>query len=927
MPVVRHFVGWDRPLVEAVRDFIIPAPPDQCVDLSDTLILVPTRQAGRRLTDALALTCAKAGTALLACRTATPSVLLKFNPRPTVATAIDVQAAWIETLTDADTAALPGLFPSPPAELDADWALRLGAMIQELRHALVEAGLTIDTLVRTRSEDLEELDRWRDLATLERAYLAAVARHGLRDPCCQILAAMQTPAIEDGVRRIVVAAIPDPTEPARRALEHLSEALDIDILVAAPEQRADTFDPWGRPIVEAWTQCSLAIPDPQTRIVLSAAPADQAATAIALLQRQSNTGAAAALGTPDRALIPHLQAAIQEQGGTAFDPADRPLREHALYHLVAAWLNLVTERSYTALARLLRQPDVMMRIDADQPGYSTQVLRRLDVLQNEHLPWDLAAVQHWADTDSAPDGLRPTIDWVAGSLPASQDTLASALRAFLQSVFERHTIQAGRPQDDEFERAARIVDEAIHELSATEARPTTLGQRARAMLLLRRLGDAGYHRERAPDAIDIDGWLELAWNPAPVLVIAGVNEGTAPSAPSPNALLTDSLRLTLGMRSDADGLARDSFLLQSMIKARGARGAAWLITGKVSDSGDPLRPSRLLLRCNDDELPARARQLFRPVSTPRTRPAATCTVRLDPARVPAPPPIAGLSVTAFRDYLACPFRFYLKHVLGMEARDDAKRAPDVRDFGIMIHDALQRMGESAAMRDGTHAPTLAVFLTDCAERWIRRHYGAAPALPIRMTLHAAQQRLESAARVQCRLAAEGWEIIAVEHPFEQSIGGFIVRGKIDRIDRHRDSGALRVIDYKTSDNANDPAKAHLAAVRDDTPEFATVSVAGKARRWTDLQLPLYAILGADTAEAPPEPAYFDLPRAVSGTAIRPWPTFDADLAGAAYATAEAIAESIVAGRFWPPAEQITYDDFESLFRDGSEGWHPITEPT
>ncbi|MBL7077385.1 MAG: PD-(D/E)XK nuclease family protein, partial [Kiritimatiellae bacterium] len=195
-----------------------------------------------------------------------------------------------------------------------------------------------------------------------------------------------------------------------------------------------------------------------------------------------------------------------------------------------------------------------------------------------------------------------------------------------------------------------------------------------------------------------------------------------------------------------------------------------------------------------------------------------------------------------------------------------------------------------------------------------------PALPIRMALHAAQQRLEAAAHVQADLAADGWEIIEAEQDFEYDLGGLTVHGKIDRIDRHRDSGALRVVDYKTTDGSKKPTDSHLAAQRPDTPEFAQINVAGKAKRWTDLQLPLYAVLGVAPSETPPEPAYFNLPRAVTETALLPWPTFDAELAASAFECAEAIAEKIRAAVFWPPAERVDYDDFESLFHDGVEGW-------
>ena len=49
-----------------------------------------------------------------------------------------------------------------------------------------------------------------------------------------------------------------------------------------------------------------------------------------------------------------------------------------------------------------------------------------------------------------------------------------------------------------------------------------------------------------------------------------------------------------------------------------------------------------------------------------------------------------LSVTQFRSYLSCPFRFYLQHGLGMNEIDPEKSEMDARDFGNLVHDALER---------------------------------------------------------------------------------------------------------------------------------------------------------------------------------------------------------------------------------------------
>jgi ATP-dependent helicase/nuclease subunit B len=131
---------------------------------------------------------------------------------------------------------------------------------------------------------------------------------------------------------------------------------------------------------------------------------------------------------------------------------------------------------------------------------------------------------------------------------------------------------------------------------------------------------------------------------------------------------------------------------------------------------------------------------------------------------------------------------------------------------------------------------------------------------------------------------------------------------------------MRIIDYKTSDQEISPIAAHLANLRDDTPAFAQTDLGGKAKRWTDLQLPLYHGLlqanGILTGET--ELAYFNLPKAVMQTGLSIWQGWTPALLDSATGCAEAIVERIRTGIFWPPAERVQYDNYETLFPDSAE---------
>jgi ATP-dependent helicase/nuclease subunit B len=157
--------------------------------------------------------------------------------------------------------------------------------------------------------------------------------------------------------------------------------------------------------------------------------------------------------------------------------------------------------------------------------------------------------------------------------------------------------------------------------------------------------------------------------------------------------------------------------------------------------------------------------------------------------------------------------------------------------------------------------------------------------------------------------------VAKEHRLEAIIGGIRVIGKIDRIDRHRDSGRLRVIDYKTSERAVTPAKAHLAGANREVPVYARIDAGGKPATWINLQLPLYRMLleAEGHFTGPMELAYFNLPRAVRETGVSPWDTWDDALFESAVQCALGVIADVSARRFWPPAPRVQYDEFAGLF--------------
>lgn len=931
MAVERHFLGWDAPVTTKVQQFLLPSHLSGHIELENQLIVVPTRQAGRRLREALAVHCAEQSTALLSPHVVTPTFFLHpEHESAKVANQTEVTAVWIDVLMRADLSQYSRFFPARTAEQSFTWAMYTGGLAQQLRNTLADGGQHIADVFSEFGNILEEQERWEDMTRLEAAYLARLEELGLEDPCDMIIRRAERPELPEAVERIVIAAVPDPTPLMIRALEHLASQIAIGILIHAPESMAHCFDDWGRPIADKWNESEIAIPDTERNLLLTSSPIGQSHKVVEIMAVESNRFGPAdvAIGVPNSEVTPVLMADLADKDLMAFDPAGKSMVEHPLYHLLESFHLLVTERTYSSFSTFLRHVDVLTFLKQKYSLSPRWLLEELDKFQNQHLPLGMEDITQYLlhseprrpEDHRAFRSLAEAVMFVHRQLDLFHDQdIDSAVRSLLQTIYEVRTLNPNDPEDEEFIAASGLIDGALRELTSEAISRLSIEKENALGILLQRLATQRYYVERKGALIDLEGWLELPWNSAHLLIVTGMNEGSVPDGHLSDVFLPDTLRKQLNLRCDADRLARDAYLMRGLIESRQKDGRLCFLVSKTGAARDPLKPSRLLFRCSDAELIQRAEQLFGDPGDQQDSYPPTISFRLQagpPADVRADRiTLSRLSVTKLKEYLQCPFRFYLKNMLGMEELDDEKAEMDALDFGSLVHDVMHNMARSEEMSRCEDGPKLSEFLCSEAEHWATERFGHPLPLQIRIQLDAAKQRLRVAAQVQAGLVKEGWQILDSEVRIEAELAGMRIGGRIDRIDRHIDTGQIRILDYKTSDNPQKPDEAHFGSVKDQVTDYMLVDVDGKQKRWTDLQLPLYRILlpGEEFAENKIELGYFNLPRATDGTGVVIWEDLNDDLVKSAKACAERIVEDIRNRRFWPPVERVQYDDFESLF--------------
>ncbi len=577
------FLGWDEPWTRLFAKWLEKEPGR----LRRRLVVVPTRESGRRLRESLTGRAARDGIgAILGPRVATPEDF--FRADGVMPDAIR-WAAWLDVLRRTTDDEVASLFPSGVADKEDAWRLAMVRQIEQARESLISGNADFAAVSRELSGDTA---RWNELARLEERVISVWKHWGFADPVGAKRLRARNPVRPHGVEEIILAGVTDPAGPAVEAWGRLAEQeIPITILVGAPMDLKEAFDEWGRPRPEFWSDRGRhTTPEPTASLVA----ADAVALAEALVRACAGHGNRdVAVGVCDSSFTPALERRFEEAGWLAFDPENVPPAGDGLPELLEALAGaLDSPDDRAAIARVARHPVVWN-----------------EWLKGGDAKATLAALEKWevlnavSNTTTAIDRLRAgrhEDENAAGELLAKVHNLVKTASTGGVAVLEkklREWIQVGGPEaanhaHAEMESWRRMGD-------------GNFGLSVRLKWLSVSLASVS----RTPDSPDavlaLQGWLELPFDPSPHLILAGLHEGRVPEAPAAEPLITEAVREKLGLRDRRSRLAREAFLYTAMVEGRRANGSVRVFTAQVDARGEPCHPSRVLLQSPAAGLPAR----------------------------------------------------------------------------------------------------------------------------------------------------------------------------------------------------------------------------------------------------------------------------------------------------------------------------------
>ena len=913
--VERHFLGWNGPTLPRAARWLVkrygPA-------MGGVTVVLPAGRAARRLLELLTREMAPREASAAAASPSgggvawEPPTLLTLGELPEalydeagegLAGELEAMAARVHTLRTAESGVLAPVVPHPPGRGDVAGWWGLAETLRGLGEELAAGRLGVGDVPRLAAERGIDLGlgeaRWAALAALEERYRAVLSRPDVQSARAAALRAGRCKAAGP----VVLVGVVDPTRQAAAMLEQAAEHGEVHALVHAPAEHAAGFDAVGQLVVDYWHDRQSG-PEQGVDVRWVDRPGDEA---VAVVQRLGELHDAAGgdvaadevtVGLGDEGRAGGIERAVELAGTPARFGGGTPALRSGPARLLDALAAYLGGGRSDSLAALVRHPDLVGVL-----GEEVDWLTALDRHVSAYLDADVS--QPARDDAGGPGRERVEMlrERLATLVPDDADhprplpTWSGPILALLDTIYGHRTLDRRRDHAliASLQHLTRLLREQA-ELDPDAATTPRVNLADALRLTLRRLAGTDLPPPGGTVAVELVGYLELALDDAPHLIVTGMNEGHVPASRTADAFLPDALRSALGLPDNTRRLARDRLLLTTMLHSRTT---VTLTACRTSNEGDPLAPSRLLLSGDDVTLAARLSSFYEVEPSEAPRPRLLAPGRINRFIVPRPtldhPPITRLSATRFKAYLACPYRFYLADVLKLDAMDDRAVELNPLAFGNLAHTVLQRFAESDDA-DATRPEVIEARLNRLLDEAVAQRVGPGSRVAVRVQVEQLRERLQRFAEQQADEARKGWRICRdrIEQGYEATVEvdgePFTLTGRIDRIDRHPDLG-YRLLDYKTAEGGDDPHRTHR-----------------RGERWVDLQLPVYLDLVRPTGIDRAELGYFNLAKSVKDSGVKPV-TWNEDDLGDAATTRDEVIRGLRAQRFWPPSDDLPqWDD-------------------
>ena len=935
--ITRHWLDWNQPMLPQAAHWLIDTCSNgQLLDLSDVVVVLPGAKAVARLTELLVSESEHLGLFFTPPEIITtgglPEKLYKSKLR--FASESEQLIGWVRALKSSPHGELSKILGERiVGDQWTNW-LPLAKSLIELHRELSSEVLTFRKVANQVADisDFPDVERWEMLARIQRRYFDILEMHELWDRQTARTVAVFNNECETSNRIVLIGTV-DLNRSLRQMLKQVGSS--VDVLVAGKESLKDRFDEIGCLVPDKWQNDVIDI-DP-SRIETAGTPAEQAERVIDWLAALGGRYCVdeIQIGVPDSQVTPYVHRALEEIGVKSRDLSGQPITLARPVTLLKAIGEYLESSRWDAFAALVRHPDVYEMVSNKIKNASW--LHWVDVFQNETLPAriSLESIPRQLAQSRLQPACQAMQQWLSPAFGnhKSATECCQLIRDLMLAIYADQRINRTEQNDQINLFALGKIQAAILELETASTVSNMEFTVADAIRLLSgSISSESFVKKSDPASLELAGWLELPLSDASAICITGMNDGTVPSVEATGMFLPNSLRTKLGLMNNSRRYARDAYAIQVV---NHSRNDVRFIMGRRDIENSPLLPSRLLMSCSNVELPARALSFFNHKSN---RPPRFWLNQGKPfaneQTLPVPEPAEKwpmdrlFSVTDFKKYLVCPYRFYLSRILRLQEADDRAFELEAAQYGDLVHRIVEMFGRSE-VKHSPEADKITEFVLDQLQTISREQFDTHRQVAVSIQLKQLERRLKAFADAQAKWRKDGWLIQEVEsnaYKAKLDVDGIAatIQGRIDRIDKNEDDGHMVVLDYKAFENYKSPLETHVK--RKTKPKKKTEIPLVEKDDWIDLQLPLYYQLIAQSRfqaidQSKIDVGYFVIPRAIKDTKIAFGKWTEGELDGA-FERAREIISNIRKQRFWPPIEPPPeYDDFPQICQiDVLEQW-------
>lgn len=858
------------------------------------VIIVPGSRALRSLKDALMRQGKNKGIAFP--RIVTPGGFpeLLCSANKPLASPVIVQAAFVSALKTAEDEILQVLYSRDRGDIKENewWQIAREMMLyyQELEASLVNDSELLECVAKLSDNWDLELARWQAFFTVREAACSLLLQNGYIEKNRARRTYLSSDS-EGYCRPVVIAGVP---ELSAVRLGFLKRCSNVTSIIQADEEEKDYFDAYGQPLRSYWL--SHRIDFTGIQLLPAQTVRDEAvmvaSTCRSIAEKQKELPV---ICTADPARQIQFATTLKEYGLAAHYTEGLQMKRSSLALFLKA-LAAAGSDDWTSFSPLLRFPFIAAwyeNLTGTESAF--QALREADKYYSEHLPFLMKELN-----ESAPaivKSVKAHFDPVFSEthpLNSWPEVCGPLLHQVVDAYYQR--------QSEEQKLALRAGYVALQNLLLSISQlPLAFSFPVSGnsfLSLLNQFFSELTVGQQQSDGIEMLGWLEALHDDSLTMLITGVNEGMLPESITCDAWLPHSVRDELGIRRNDDRYARDIFILDRLLQSRNHVYISYALYGQ---RGEPLKPGRILYAVQDENLGRRVHELFSCYEVPRRQRGNGSLA----SPLVIPPPILAsvtpgtMSVSAFKQYLQDPYRFYLRYIERLRSVTDTDRELNALQFGTVAHSILETFARAQIDSPLTEQEVIFDFVKEITIRAFREKFGKTLLPAVQIQREQLISRLWHFAVWQAKWHRAGNSIYEIELDLSATLDvdgiPLTITGKIDRIDRAADGRPI-VFDYKTSETPGHPASTHR----------------NRNGEWRDLQLPLYRFLLQKQHQFNGEeliPGY--LPLSQHGEETRPLLLDPSKWDESLYAEAIDCARDVVrkVRQFhFPPAIKVQYED-------------------